>query len=152
MSRIDDLGPKLMNLPEILLQYENDFTDIATHLKIKGKMLDVAFHEQAAWPIFYEVRHMELRTLCNYMEAEVKRVRGSLLQHYNDNLAASLSITQINGYIDAHPDYLKMYRLSLELEELRNKYERIADAFKTRGFALRDLTAAKIAEIHNLPA
>lgn len=151
MSRIPDLGEKNAKLPALLAEYESELDAIEERLRIKGKLLEVAQQEQCAWPMFYEARRVELKTLVKYFDDQVSKVRGTLVRRYTENYSRSLGERAMNSYIDADEAYLKMRELYLEVEELYEKYAAIADAFTKRGFALRDLTTAKVNQLHQLP-
>lgn len=151
MSRIQDLGKNNTNLPNLIHEYDNEIKEAEDRLRIRGKLLEVAQQEQCAWPLFYEVRKTELKSLVKYFQAEVARVRGTHVRRYTENYSRQLGDRAMNGYIDAEESYLQMNQLLLEVEELYDQYVSICEAFTKRGFALRDLTSAKIAEIHKLP-
>lgn len=151
MSRIPDLGEKYCKLPAILEEYEGEIDLVEDRLRIKGKLIEEAQREQCSWPIFYEARRVELKTLVKYFDDQVSKVRGALVRRYTEEYSRSLGERAINSYIDADTSYLKMRELYLEVEELYEKYAAIADAFTKRGFALRDLTTAKVNQLHQLP-
>lgn len=151
MSRIADLGDKYCNLPDLLDKYNDEIDQIEDRLRIKGKLLEVAQQEQCAWPMFYEVRRVELKTLVKYFEGQVALVRGQLVRRYTENYSRALGDRILNNYIDAEEPYIKIRELFLEVEELYEKYSAVADAFTKRGFALRDLTTAKVNQLHQLP-
>lgn len=149
MSRIADLGAKLVNLPALIAEYEQAFENIEANLTIKGKTLDQALKEQSTYPIYYDARRVELKTLMKYLDAQVSRVRGQLTKKYKENYSRELGERQLNSYIDQEEDYLKMNELYLECEELYEKYVAAVEAFTKRGFALRDITLARVNQIQD---
>lgn len=149
MSQISNLGPKFANLPALLAQYEDELADNQKILETKGKQLSEALKEQTGWPIYYRERYVELKTLCSYFESEIKRVRGEAAEKVNGGSGYSRNATELNLYLDQHPDVVKVTRLSFELIEIRDKYAQVVDEFSNRGHALRHFTNARIAEIHN---
>lgn len=151
MSRIPDLGDKFTNLPQLLDEYEKEVDLVEDRLRIKGKLMEEAQREQCSWPIFYEARRVELKTLVKYFDDQVSKIRGAAVRRYTEEYSRQLGERVMNGYIDADPSYLKMRELFLEVEELYEKYVAIGDAFTKRGFALRDLTTAKVNQLHQLP-
>jgi len=142
MSRIADLGPKLSNIPTLIEEYEKAFADISQHLTLKGKTLQFALKEQSTWPIYYEARRVELKSLVKFLDAQVQRIRGSLTRRLIEANSRDLGERIIAKYVDADPEYMRMYELYLEVEELYEKYSATRDVFDKRGFALRDLTLA----------
>lgn len=149
MSRIHDLGLKLEGIPQLLDEYETAFDSIEANLTLKGKTLDHALKEQSTWPIYYEMRKSELRTIVKYMDDQVNKVRGQLTRKLVENYSRQLGERLLGTYVDAEPEYVKMRELYLEVEELYDKYSAAAEAFTKRGFALRDLTTARVHQIQD---
>lgn len=149
MSRIADLGVKFSNLPALIAEYEQAFENVEEHLRLGGKALDKSLAEQGAWPIYYAQRRAELKTIMKYLDAQVAAVRGRVARRYNENSSIKLGERMLNNYIDADDEFLKINELYLEVGELHEKYDAAVDAFDKRGFALRDLTAARVASIQN---
>lgn len=149
MSRIADLGDKNINLPKLIGEYEDALEGIENNLKLGGKTHDKALQEQATWPIYYAQRRAELKTLMKFIDAQVSSVRGSFSRRYNENYSTKLGERMMERYIDNEEGYLKVYELYLEVAELHDKFDAAVDAFDKRGFALRDLTAARVAQIQS---
>lgn len=149
MSKIADLGPANSKLPNVIATYEDGLAEVQDNLRLTGKLHDKALQEQATWPIYYSERRAELKTLMKYLDAQVYAVRGRLTRKYNENYSKQLGERMMNSYIDAEEEYLRMHELYLEVAELHDKYDAVVDAFDKRGFALRDLTSARIAQIQN---
>ena len=150
MSRIDALKRDFSTLPDILAEYDDNLENARALLPIAGKTLDTAQKEQCGGYAFFDERRAELKTLVKFMNAQVDKVRGELTRKY---MGASRDMGEriIAKYIDSEPTYLSMYELLLEVEEVYDKYNAVVEAFTKRGYALKDLTAARIAEIHNIP-
>lgn len=140
MSIITLLGPHCENLDTILQQYETDIVDAESRIKIQGKTLATANREQAGWATYYDTRKVELKTLVKLLESRVNSVRGKLFRKYTENSSRELSDRAKDKYIDHDSEYLDVYSLLLEVEELYEKMAAIVDGFKTRGYALRNLT------------
>lgn len=151
MSRIADLGSGYKNLPALIAEYEAEIDAAPERLTLKGKTLAEALKEQCSWPMFYEVRKAEVKTLVKYIEAQVEKVRGQLGRRYKDNLSLDVGERMLNSFINSEAEYLKVNELRLEVEELYEKYSAMDKAFDKRGFALRDMTTAKVNQLHDLP-
>jgi len=136
-------------LPDIIMYYEADIALAIGRLSIKGKSGAEALKEQTAWPVFYSMKKAELDKLLKYMNAQVEACRGKLYKRYTESYSRDIGDRGKEKYIDNEPEYMGYYQLYLELEELRDKYTAICDAWDKRGFALRDWTALKIAEMQN---
>lgn len=148
MSAIGLLNGNLNQLLDVISQYETDLNEYEQHLTLKGKTLEYALKEQPTWSAYYGERAVELSTLVKHLEVQIKRVRGKLTVQYNENYNPSLSERMTEKYIDRESEYLSIYELYLEVKELLDKYEMILESFNRRGFALRDITAAKINSVN----
>lgn len=148
MSRIADLGKNFENLPGLLLEYDEHLAEASARIAIKGKIIEEALKEQAAWPVFYDEKRRELKTLVKFLDSKVNATRGRLTRIYTENYSRELSDRLKDKYIDNEDDFLKMNEIFLEVEELAEKYEAIVDAFKVRGFALRDIVTLRVNSLH----
>lgn len=149
MSRIDALKKDFTVLPTILAEYDDYLENARSMLPIAGKTLATAQKEQCGGYAFFDERRAELKTLVKFMNAQVEKVRGELTRKYMGG-SRDMGERLIAKYIDSEPSYLSMYELLLEVEEVYDKYNAVVEAFTKRGYALKDLTAARIAEIHNV--
>ena len=150
MSKIPDLGKNLCQLPEILTQYENELDDVESHIGIKNKTLERANRDQT-WQSYYDQRRIELKTILDYIENnQIKRIRGKLFQKYTENFQQELSDRAKDKYIDNEQAYLEMYEIFLEVKEVYNKYQSVVDTFTSRGYALNNITKARVAEVHDV--
>lgn len=149
MSRIADLGKNYEKLPDLLAEYDEHITAAPARLAIKGKILDEALKEQAAWPVFYDHKRAELSTLVKFIGMKVDETRSRLLRNYTENYSRALSDRIADKYIDKENDFLLINELYLEVSELAEKFSNVVDAFKTRGFALRDIVAVRVNKIQD---
>lgn len=159
MSKIADLGDskspdikeKYKNLATILGDYSNELSDAEENLKIEGKSLEKANRENASWKYYYKQRLVELTTLTKFFEREVDRVRGKLFKGFsfpNNNL--DLSDRAKDKYIDQEQAYLDIHEIYLEVKETRDDFESIVEAFTDRGYALKNITEARIAQLEDV--
>lgn len=159
MSKIGDLGDstaidlkqRYKNLGKILEDYLVDLAEAEQNLKIEGKSLEKANRENASWKYYYSQRLVELNTLTKYFEREIDRVRGKLyksLSFPNNNV--DLSDRAKDKYIDQEQAYLDINEIYLEVKEVRDDYESIVNAFTDRGYALKNITAARVAQLEDV--
>lgn len=149
MSRIPDLGKDLCKLPDILAEYENEFNEALTRIKIDNKTLAVANKENPSWLLFYSARRSELYVILKYIESQVERTRGKLFKSYTESSSRDLSDRAKDKYIDQETAYLNKHELYLEIKELYDKFDSVVEAFRARGFALNNLTKLRIADLEN---
>ena len=149
MSRIADLGKNYERLPALLAEYDEHLALAPERLAIKGKVIEEALKEQAAWPVFYDEKRRELNTLVKHMDSRVSAVRGRLYRAYTENYSRDLPDRTKDKYIDNENDFLSINELYLEIYELAEKYDAVVEAFKVRGFALRDIVVARTHQFQN---
>lgn len=147
MSRIGDLGENFSNLVNVIQEYDAELEKARDIIPIQNKTLEIAQREQCSYYVYYDERKAELNALVKYMKAQVDKVRGELTRQYIERSSRDLGERLLAKYIDADPKYLIVYELQLEVEELYDKYTAVVEAFNKRGFALRDLTAARVADV-----
>jgi hypothetical protein len=150
MSRIGELRKTPTIAKQILREYEQNLIGYENNLTIKNKTLEFALKEQATWVAFYSELKSELKTLVQYMEMQTNKVRSELYVRYNENYNPVLGDRAIEKYIDREDEYLTQWELYAEFKELLDKYDLVIDAFNRRGFALRDITASRIAQVHDI--
>lgn len=150
MSRIPELGEKFKNLPNILEQYENELQDAEDNLRLKGKTIQVANRENPTWKSYYDQRKSELKTLVEYLEVQVKRIRGRLYRQYNEKYARELDHRAIEKYIDNEDAVLRTTEVLLEVKEVYEKYQALVEAFTARGYALNNVTKLIVASLEDV--
>ena len=150
MSLIERLGKDYKNLPEIISEYEKGLNEVEPRLMIKGKNLEAANAEHAAWQLYYESRKADLRALEKYFEARTAAARGRLFKKYTETYNRELSDTQKNKYIDNDEIYLRQLEIYLEIREVYEKYKAVCGAFQSRGFALNNITKIRIASLEGV--
>lgn len=150
MSRVPDLGAGYAKLPTILEEYEKALLDAEANIKITGKGLEQCNKENSTWQHYYNEKRVELKTLCEFLELQVNRVRGKLFKSYTEMNNRELSDRAKDKYIDNEKAYLDLYELYLEVKEMKEKYQSVVDAFTTRGYALNNITKIRVASIEDV--
>ena len=140
MSNIQRLGTSFERLNEVLSAYEADIDASPPRLQLKGKTLTKANEEQAGWYAYYDTKRVELKALVKYLETRVAATRGRLYRQYTEVYSRELSDRMKDKYIDHDVDYTTVQEVLIEVEEVYEKMHVVTEAFKTRGFALRNLT------------
>lgn len=159
MSKIADLGDnkstdikeRYKNLGTILGDYLNDLSDAESHLKIEGKSLEKANRENPSYQFYYQQRFVELNTLVKYFEREIDRVRGKLFRAYSPpNFNIDLTDRAKDKYIDNEQAFLDTQEIYLEVKEVRDHYDALVEAFRTRGYALNNMTKLRVANLEDV--
>ena len=150
MSLIGDLGDKNKNLPKILGDYETALDGFQNHLAIKGKNLEHANREHATWQSYYDERRIELHTLVKHFETQMNKIRGSLFRQYTENYSRELNDRTKDQYINHEDEFLKISGIYLEVKDLHDRYVGVVDAFRSRGFALNNITKIRVAALEDV--
>lgn len=134
------LSADFSNLDQVLEQFRIDVDKVAERITIKGKTMREALAEQVEWPVYYERRRNEVKTFVKTLTLHKERVHSELFQRSRENYNFELSDRARDRYIMGNADYIVMAELVIEAEELLDQYNSIVEAFKLRGFSLRDHT------------
>lgn len=143
MSIRKTLGEDYVNLDRVLTPYLEALEDKEVHLRIEGKRLEHANREQASWLSFYDERRIELGTYVKFFELEIGRVKAKCLKAM-EQYPRELSDRMKEKYIEGEEEFLKVNEILLAVKELHSEYESIVNAFKDRGFALRNITNIRV--------
>jgi hypothetical protein len=149
-SKVPEIGDKFEKLPAVLAEYDKALEDIEKQIEIKGKGLEGANMENPTWQSYYDQKRIELKTLTDFMDLEVSRVRGKLFRKYKESHSRELNEREINQYINNEEAYLIKYQMYLEVKEMLQKYQAVVDAFTTRGYALNNITKARVASLEDV--
>lgn len=158
MSKIADLGnskavsvgERYANLGKILQVYDEALRDLEADLKIRGKSLEDANRENPSLYSYYDQRRVELKTLVEFIEKDVERTRSRLFRSLTENSNRELSDRAKNQYIDGEPAYLDVYEIYLEVKEMYEQYNSAIEAFKLRGYALKNITEIRVASLESV--
>ena len=80
---------------------------------------------------------------------QTNKVRGKLFRDYTENYSRVLADRAIDKYIDKEDAYLAAYGLYLEVKEIHDQYVRVVEAFRSRGFALNNITKIRVAAMED---
>jgi len=134
------LHDNITNVIKIIEVYEQDLADFKDKLRLHGKNIVTANNEQPSWMAFYDARRAELKTALEYMDMNLQKIRGKLWKDYTENYSRDLQAKDKEQYINNEPVYLNAYELYLELKDLHDRYVAVVEAFRSRGFALNNIT------------
>lgn len=144
MSIIIKLGENNEKLIPLLDEYEADLAEAKLHLGIKGKTIEKALIENPTWQHYYDQKRIELYTLKKHFENEIARVRGKLFRRFKENHSRELNEREIAKYTDSEKEFLTMSALFHEVQEVYMQYESVVEAFRSRGFALNNITKIRV--------
>lgn len=140
---------KLTNVLDILDKYEAMLADVETNLRLKGKSLIHANQEHPGWLSYYDERRIELVSLYKFISVKVDALRGNQWVQLTKNNARDLNTKDKDQYINASDAYIDMQQVLIEVDELKQKFESVVDAFKARGYALNNIVKVRTSAIED---
>lgn len=141
---------KYNNLSDVLNQYRSAMDGIESVFEVKGKTVEKANAENATLQLYYDQKKVELYALMKRMESDINRIRGEKYKTYKERYSRDLTDREINRYIDTETDFLTVNEIFIEVQELYQKFNSIVESFTARGYALNNITKARIAEVHDI--
>jgi len=141
---------RLDEIPNVIAEYEKGLEEVESRLVIKGKNLESANAEHAAWQLYYDSRRTDLYTLLKFFDAKTAAARGKLFKKFTEHYNRDLSDRQKDQYINNEETYLNQLEIYLEIKEIYEKYEAVCNAFKSRGFALNNITKIRVASLEGI--
>ena len=97
---------------------------------------------------YYDERRIELKVYVEFFEMEIMKVKAKLLRGM-ETYPRELSDRMKEKYIEGEEAYLDVYEKYLGVKELYGKFDSIVRAFEQRGYALRNITNARVASVHD---
>lgn len=143
-----ELGEKYKNFNKVFGKYAEIIIDYEQDLAIEGKQLELANREQPIRMAYYDERRIELKVYVEFFEMEILKVKSKLMKGM-ESYPRELSDRMKEKYIEGEEAYLNVYEKYLEVKELYGKFDSIVNAFTQRGFALRNITNARVASVHD---
>ena len=134
------LKEDMSNLLDLLEPYWAGLSQAEANLSLTGKPLGIANQEQVAWQSYFDEKRIQLNGLLKLLNQKVDAKKGELWKSYTEKSKRELNSTDKVQYVNANPAYHTIQQLQLEVQEIYDRYQSICDAFKMRGFALRNLT------------
>jgi hypothetical protein len=132
------------NLPDIMSHYENAIKDYKVNLELNGKTIERANKEQTGWLSYYDELRIEMKSVLNYVEIEVDKIKGKQWRKYKENFSIELSMRDLDQYTYSDPEYVEMRQVYCEVEQLYNKVNSIVECYKARAYSLKNITDLRI--------
>lgn len=136
-------------IDEIIADYQNRLTNYKEELSLEGKSLGEANKEQATLMVYYDQQRVELDAIIKMWESKMSFYKGILYKKFNENYSVVLSERGKDNYINHDKLYNNMLRRLIWLQEIHDKFKSVVECFKSRGFALRNITDLRIHELEN---
>jgi len=150
MTIISEIGEKYEKLARVLSEYDKELDLVEDRLSLKNTTLERANMENPTWLNFYDQKKVELKVLNDFMDMKLNAIRGRLFMRYKEDHQRTLNASEINQYINNEEGYTELFEISLEVQEVYEKYKQVIEAFKARGYALNNITKIRVAALEDV--
>lgn len=116
-------------------------------IDINGKTLQEACMEQPSLYLYYYDKLCELKRLSSDVQIEIDRLKSKHTIRYNEHHTIDLGLSLINKYIESEAEIVKAKRTLAEVDEVKNKFEAVKEAFISRGYQLNNVTRQRVAMV-----
>lgn len=137
-------------LPSIISELDVIYSEALANLKIPENGIVNANRTHASWQIMYDEIRVQLFGLTKQMEARVAQARSKLYVSYTQNHDRDLTEAGKKTYIDGEPAYLAMNGIAIEIKVQYERFQAVCTAYKSRGYAINNLTKLAIASIEDV--
>lgn len=137
------------NLPKIISEYDDILDKAKDNLNLMDKRLELANREQPSWYCYYNQKLQEVKSLQSLVDAKIQYKKGSLWKHYMENSNIQLKTTDLEQWISADKTMVEYRNYSIIVDEMVGMFSALVKAFETRGYALRNITDARVHEVEN---
>lgn len=136
------------DLVRLIEKYDAAIEEAGDAVTVSGKTLEDANMEQGPLLLKYARLHAEAKNVSRLLDARGDSVRVRLHKGIQKNSDRALSDRTIDKYVDGDQEMLDHLALLIELRSLEEKLAAVVEAVKTRGYALNNITRARIEGVH----
>lgn len=138
---------KYYNDESILNHYYGIYENAKKDIELDGKSLQQACLEHPSLYLYYYDKLCELKKLSTDVQIELDKLRSKHTIRFNENHSIDLGLSLINKYIESESEIVKAKQTLAEVDELKNKFEAIKEAFISRSFQLNNVTKQRVAMV-----
>jgi len=131
----------------VLEYYFNIYAKATDDLDTNGKTLQEACLAHPSLYLYYYDKLCELKRLSNDVQTELDRLRSKHTIRYNERHTIDLNLSLITKYIESESEIVKAKQTLAEVDELKNKFEAVKEAFISRGYQLNNVTKQRVAMV-----
>ena len=134
----------------VFLQYVDEQLDgVEDKLSLKGKTLARAEMENSSHQCYYDSEKAKINSMIRWLELHIDKRRGDLYRYYTENHSRDLSERAKERFIDTDEEIFAMNETLIDLKEAFENYAAVVDAFRSRGFRLRDITELRVNQLQD---
>ena len=145
IANILDSSDQLMLAIE---RYDREVAASLSSVELRGKTLEEANMEQGMMLLKYQRLHSEVKNLGRMLEARGSQLKIRRYEHVRKTSDHALSDRMIEKFVDGDQSVLDHYAIVVELKSIEEQLAAVVEALKMRGYALNNITKARIENVH----
>jgi hypothetical protein len=147
MSSIFRLNDDLSNLVEIIDKYDDVVAEAEDDLRITNKTLEEANREQPELTYKYYKYYTELKAMRKHAENLLEQKKGEVWVKVKTKHSIDLGTRDLEQYVKKDASVMSFRKMYLVVEEMADNFEKITKAFEARGYALKNITEARVHQL-----
>lgn len=120
------------------------------HLSLKGKNIEVANVEQAAYLAYYDEMRCDVKSLLTHFEMRQKEVKSLAWKTINDHAKLSHSDREKDILVNTDPALMRINRIYNQVKELYEVLNSIVEQFRDRSFSLNNIVKIRVASLEGI--
>lgn len=133
---------------QLVDKYDRAVVESESAVTIVGKTLEQANKEQPDLLVRYARLHVEAKSIVRLMDSIADKLRVTLHKQISSTSDRSLTERTIDKFVDGEQEMLDHNAATLEIKMLEEKLGAIVESIKMRGFALNNITKARVEGVH----
>ena len=148
MSEFLKLEDDFSNLNDVLLKYDDLLDCVEEKLIPTGKTLQEANKQMPLDYYLYAKNLQELKSIERFISTILQKKKGEVWAKHKSDQNLDLNTRDLEQYSTSSKTYIQNKTFLLIVQELVGQYEIVVKSFEHLGYKLKDITAAKIAEVN----
>lgn len=132
----------------LIEKYEKELELSEDEIAIKGKTLEEANAEQGLLMHRYARLYAECRNVVKYLDVRADQIRAEQFKKIKNTSDRNLADRTIDKYVEGEQLLVDHVALVIEMRNLEDKLGAVVEAIKMRGYALNNVTRARIESVH----
>ncbi|MFY0658076.1 MAG: recombination mediator protein UvsY [Neptunomonas phycophila] len=150
MSSIFRLKDDLSNLPDIIDKYDVVVAEAEDDLRIVNKTLEEANREQPELSYKYYKYYTELKAMRKHADNLLEQKKGEVWVKVKTKHSIDLGTRDLEQYVKKDATVMSFRKMYLVVDEMADNFEKITKAFEARGYALKNITEARVHQLSHV--
>jgi hypothetical protein len=133
---------------DLLEKYEREIELAEQRILLQGRTLEESNRDQSKWMLHYGTLKAEADSVVHYSEMRADQMRSDAFKRVKATSDRNLADRTIDKYVESDQDLINILVILFQVRGARDRLAAVVEAFKSRGFALRHITDARINSIH----